>query len=131
MPSVASYHAAPSTASLPVGIGRWHHLGQSTLLGQRVTPLRWETLKLGDAHSWRCPHLATPTPDDAQSGQHPHFPPLVGPTVCLTLVNARRRVGTKSFIVKSLVSFFESSFVLFLLVIFIKSFFISLNSNLV
>jgi len=86
--TVASYHAAPSTASLPVGIEGWHHLGQSTLLGQRVTPLRWETLKLGDGHSWRCPHLATPTPGNAQSGQHPHFPPLVGSIICLTLVNA-------------------------------------------
>jgi len=45
----------PPRSSLPVGIRGWRHLGQSTLLGLRVTPLRWETLK-----TWRRPHLAKP-----------------------------------------------------------------------
>ena len=49
----------PPRSSLPVGIGGWHHRGQSTLLGQRVTPLRWETLTPGDTHTWRHPKRST------------------------------------------------------------------------
>ena len=55
--------------------------------------------KVGDAYTWRRPHLAMPTPSDAQSGRHTNFSPwspLVGPTICLTLVDARGRVGTQS-----------------------------------
>jgi len=47
----------PPRSSLPAGIGGWHHRGQSALLGQRVTPLRWETLKPGNAHTWRRPYM--------------------------------------------------------------------------
>ena len=68
----------PPRSSLPVGIGGWHHLGQSTLLGQRVTPLRWERLNLatpthGDAHTCQRPHLATATPVDAHTWRSPHL----------------------------------------------------------
>jgi len=100
----------PPRSSLPVGIGGWHHLGQSTLWGQRVTPLRWSTSKLVDAY------LATSTPGDAQGGQHTNFlpwSPLVSPNVCLTLVNARGRVST---IINS---------------IFIIILFISMNINII
>jgi len=89
--------APPPRSSLPVGIRGCHHLGRSTPLGQRVAPLWWETPKPGDAHTWRRPHLATPIPD-AQSGQPIDFlpwGPLVGPIICLTLVNARGRVSTE------------------------------------
>lgn len=44
--------------------------------------------------------MATPTPGGAQSGRHTNFRPwnpLVGPIVCLTLVNAQGRVGTSTF----------------------------------
>jgi len=53
----------------------------------------------GVASTWRRPHLVTPAPGDAQSGQPIDFlpwGPLVGPSIrlTLTLVNARGRVGT-------------------------------------
>ena len=51
----------PPQSSLPVGIGGWQHLGQSTLLEQRVTPLRWEALKPVDAHTCRRPRRSTLT----------------------------------------------------------------------
>jgi len=63
----------PPRSSLPVGIGGWHHRGRSALLGQRVTLLRWETLKPVDAYTWRRPHLATPTPSEAHIWRRPHL----------------------------------------------------------
>jgi len=61
----------PPRSSLPVGIEGWHNRDRSALLGQRVTPLSWEMLKPGDAHTWRRPHLATPTPGDAHTWRRP------------------------------------------------------------
>ena len=60
----------PPRSSLPMGIWGWHPLGQSTLLGQLVTPSRWATPKPADAQSWRRPYLAMPMPGDAQGSQY-------------------------------------------------------------
>ena len=91
----------PPRSSPPVGIEGWHNRGRSALLGQRVTPLSWEMLKPGNAHTWRRPYLATPIPGDAHIWRRPFLakPKAVNtltflfgapwcPTVCLTLVNA-------------------------------------------
>ena len=100
----------PPRSLLPVGIGGWHHLGQSTFSGQLATPSRWatpvaieaqqwSTPKAGDVRTWWRPRLV-----DTRSGQHIDF--LLGAPGgsyhMLTLVNARVRVGTVMFIVSRL-----------------------------